>query len=63
MVLESEIDELPVTLGRLLREAEAAEAVGDSTRATELAEKVSRFARLALEQAAAQSDAGPYYPQ
>jgi hypothetical protein len=63
MVLEPGVDKLPVTLGALLDEAEAADESGDSLRATELAEKVSRLARLALEQAAAQADAGPFYPQ
>ncbi len=63
MVLEPRVDPLPVTLTTILARAEAAQASGDVILATDLADKVSRFARLGLEQAASQEGAAPYYPQ
>lgn len=63
MVREETIHHNPVALGEILARAKQAHQDGDEVEAIRLARIVSRFARLGLEQAKAQSNASPYYPQ
>lgn len=63
LVLEPRIAPLPVTLGEILAQAEAAHARGDSTLADSLAARVSRLSRLGRQQAMEQQEAAPFFPQ
>jgi hypothetical protein len=63
MVIESAISTHPVSLGEILDLAREKQRNGDQNGATLLAQKVSRFARLGIDQALQQANAKPFYPQ
>lgn len=62
-VIETTIAEYPLPLSTLLKVAREKQRSGDYFEASRLAKKVSRFARLGLQQALQQANARPYYPQ
>jgi len=52
-----------VNLSQILIMAQEEQAAGNTELATKLAQTVSRFAQLGIDQATAQKSAQPYYPQ
>jgi hypothetical protein len=63
MVREPSLDHRPLTLGQILGYARQKQEAGDTIEATRLANIVSKFARLGLQQAQWQRQAQPFYPQ
>ncbi len=63
MVIESSMGNIPVSLAAILARAQEHQQNGNQADATRLAQKVSTFARLGIDQALQQANAKPFYPQ